>query len=129
MNVFTNAMSLISNIKPAENVTIITITTTLDETSGVYNTTEAETSAYAHIQTNNVKVDDMGETATNTTYQYELWFVNLTPEVVDSLLSVDMQNTRIKTSDGDVLALIERGDYSYNGWIYAKAVRLSRGEA
>lgn len=125
MNVFTTAMSLIQSINKCQNVIIRSRVSEFNSDTGVYNEITKDVEAYAQIQMEAVSVQDMGDTATNSAHKYNLWFINLTPLVVDALLSVDVLNTEVILADGKALQIIEKEDYSYNGWIYCKGVKYA----
>lgn len=121
MNVFLTAMSLIASIRPSEPVTIIQRYSVFDEATGVYNEMSEETPAAAHIQQEGSHVEDAGDTATDSTQKYQLWFIDVTPEIVNALKSTAQLNTNVLLSDGKVLTIKAKEDYSYNGWIYCEA--------
>lgn len=121
MNVFKLAMNLISTINRNKLVIIRTKSSVFNKTTGVYETMTSELLAEAQVQTNPQNIQDKGDTATDTFEQYDLWFVNLTPSVINSLINVELQNTEI-IYNGKTISLTEREDYSYNGWIFCKGV-------
>lgn len=125
MNLFKAAMSLVQSINPCQAVIIRSRRSVFDENTGIYNEEIKETEASAQVQINAASVQDMSDTATNSYNIYELWFVNLTPVIVDALVSTDVLNTDITLSNGIMLRITEKEDYSYNGWIYCKGVQYA----
>lgn len=123
MNLFTSAMSLIQSINACESVIIENRSSIFNENTGVYDEEVTSIDAYAQIQTTPSIVQDMSDTATNSVNAYEMWFINLTPAVVDALVSDKILNTRIIIRNNIILDIIEKEDYAYNGWIYVKGVQ------
>lgn len=125
MNLFRAAMGLVQSINPCQTVIIRSRRSVFDKNTGIYNEEIKETEASAQVQTNTSSVQDMSDTATNSYNAYDLWFVNLTPVIVDALVSTDVLNTDITLSNGVMLRITEKEDYSYNGWIYCKGVQYA----
>lgn len=125
MNLFRAAMGLVQSINPCQTVVIRSRRSVFDENTGIYNEEIKETEASAQIQTTASSIQDMSDTATNSYNTYDLWFVNLTPVIVDALVSTDVLNTDIILSNGMTLRITEKEDYSYNGWIYCKGVQYA----
>lgn len=123
MNVFSAAMGLIQSINPCQTVIIRSRKSIFDANTGIYNEKIEEIEASAQVQTTPSSVQDMSDTATNSYNVYDLWFINLTPVIVDALVSTDVLNTDIVLNNGIVLRIIEKEDYTYNGWIYCKGVQ------
>lgn len=125
MNLFRAAMGLVQSINPCQTVIIRGRRSKFDENTGIYNEEIKETEASAQVQTTASSIQDMSDTATNSYNTYDLWFVNLTPVIVDALVSTDVLNTDVILSNGMMLRITEKEDYSYNGWIYCKGVQYA----
>lgn len=125
MNVFKAAMSIIQQINKNQSVIIRNKTSVFNEYTGLYEQRVTEIEAVAQVQTTPSSVQDIADTATNSYNIYELWFVNLTPVIVDSLVSTNILNTEVVLKNGVVLVITEKEDYSYNGWIYCKGVQYA----
>lgn len=125
MNVFKAAMSIIQQINKNQPVIIRNKTSVFNEYTGLYDQRVTEIEAVAQVQTTPSSIQDIADTATNSCNAYELWFVNLTPVIVDSLVSTNILNTEVVLKNGVVLVITEKEDYSYNGWIYCKGVQYA----
>lgn len=125
MNLFRAAMGLVQSINPCQMVIIRSRRSVFDKNTGIYNEEIKEIEASAQVQTTASSVQDMSDTATNSYNVYDLWFVNLTPVIVDALVSTDVLNTDIILSNGIILRITEKEDYAYNGWIYCKGVQYA----
>ena len=125
MNVFKAAMSIIQQINKNQPVIIRNKTSVFNEYTGLYDQRVTEIEAVAQVQTTPSSIQDIADTATNSCNTYELWFVNLTPVIVDSLVSTNILNTEVVLKNGVVLVITEKENYSYNGWIYCKGVQYA----
>lgn len=123
MNLFTSAMSLIQSLNPAVKVKIVLNNSEFDNNTGVYNNITAEYDAYAQIQAIESGIGDTSDTSTDSVNAFDIWFINLSPTIVNSIMSTSTQNTSIILNNGTTIKAIEKGDYSYNGWIYIKGVQ------
>lgn len=122
MNLFTTAMSLIQSLNPCEKVIISNRTSVFNPQTGVYDETSNDIEAFAQIQTTPSAIKDLADTVTNSINVYDLWFINLTPTIVDALISDKILNTKVTIRNNIILDIIEKEDYAYNGWIYVKGV-------
>lgn len=123
MNLFKNAMSLISSVSKPQLITIIFNNSILNEENGIYENVATEYQAYAHIQQQETSLKDITTTAINSVNKYSLWLINLSPTIINSFASTAVQNTKIKINDNLLLEVISKEDYSYNGWIFVRGVQ------
>lgn len=125
MNLFKSAMSLIQSLNPAVKVKIVLNNSIFDSNTGIYTNVTNEYDAYAQVQAAEASVSDTSDTSTDTVNTYDVWLIDLSPTIVNSLMSTSIQNTSIILNNGIKIKAIEKGDYSYNGWIYIKGVQYA----